>query len=471
MNLSIHLTTWAKNTIMPKVAAKFQSVVTLYTLQNMSAYGIKNVRHEAIGFKRSNSMIAKIKSTGDKFYHSLIRALILVIVIMTCTATTVAAANSIVTSFVYCDDEMIKVVSFSSDVDDILAKANIVLNDNDIIDITNYTEGENDGVIYVYRACEVTVIDGEKKYFVRTAGTVSDAVGKAGITLSDGDSLSYDGDLYVFDSMTIKVNRAFKVEITADGKKTKVMVTDGATVADVLEKANIVLGEDDTVSKKLSKKVKADMEIVVGRVSYSTHKETETLHYKTVTKKDSSMYTNQSKVKQAGKDGTQVVTYKDKYVDGKLVESEIVKTKVKKAAQDKIVLVGTKSRPVVSVSGRATISELTPPASLELDENGRPTKYKKVITGKGTAYSSGTTCSTGVSVKPGYVAVNPKQIPYGTRMYIVSADGKYNYGYAIAADTGGFAWNGSGTVVDLFMWSEKDCVNFGRRNVEIYILD
>ena len=36
--------------------------------------------------------------------------------------------------------------------------------------------------------------------------------------------------------------------------------------------------------------------------------------------------------------------------------------------------------------------------------------------------------------------------------------------------TGGFvAWGN--TVADLFFWSERDCVNFGRRSVEIYVLD
>lgn len=416
-------------------------------------------------------MIAQIKGAGEKIYHNIARAVLLALVLIACTATTVAAANSIVVSYVYCDDEMTRVASFSSDVDDILSKANIQLNDNDIVDLTSYTEGENDGVIYVYRACEVTVTDAEKTYFVRTAGTVSDAVRKTGIELNEGDELSYDSDLYVFDGMKIEVRRAFGVKVIADSKTKKCMVTEGTTVAGVLEKAGITLGEDDTVSMKLTKKVKEGTKLVVRRVTFDTHKETEVLNFKTVTKKDGSMYTNQSKVTQEGKNGKQVVTYQDKYVDGELVKSTIVKTKVKTPAKDKIVVVGTKARPVTKVSGRYTISELKPPSSLELDKNGRPTKYKKVITGKATAYYSGTTCSTGVHVKPGYVAVNPRQIPYGTKMYIVSSDGKYNYGYAIAADTGGFARNGSGTVVDLFMWSEAACWQFGRRNVDIYILN
>ncbi len=71
---------------------------------------------------------------------------------------------------------------------------------------------------------------------------------------------------------------------------------------------------------------------------------------------------------------------------------------------------------------------------------------------------------------PGRVAVDPDQIPYGTKLYIVSSDGRYVYGYAVAADTGGFVWNGSGTTVDLYMNTYSECMSFGRRTVEIYVL-
>ena len=66
------------------------------------------------------------------------------------------------------------------------------------------------------------------------------------------------------------------------------------------------------------------------------------------------------------------------------------------------------------------------------------------------------------------IAVNPKQIPYGTEMWIVSDDGVV-YGYCIAADTGGFVNKGKFTV-DLYMNSTSQCRQWGARNVTIYIL-
>jgi 3D (Asp-Asp-Asp) domain-containing protein len=124
----------------------------------------------------------------------------------------------------------------------------------------------------------------------------------------------------------------------------------------------------------------------------------------------------------------------------------------------------------VPVSSSGAISTLTPDIDIELDENGIPVNYKRVSRVQATAYTyTGNPCSTGVYPQPGYIAVNPRVIPYGTKMYIVSADGKYVYGYAIAADTGGFIKSRPNNV-DLFMDTQAACKYFGRRDVIIYFL-
>jgi 3D (Asp-Asp-Asp) domain-containing protein len=161
------------------------------------------------------------------------------------------------------------------------------------------------------------------------------------------------------------------------------------------------------------------------------------------------------------------------YVDGKQLRSEVINTVITKKPVTKIVVRGSKSRPGGYlggyVTGKRVFSELNPPFKIELDENNRPIKYKKIITGKATAYCTGTTCSTGVRAMPGRVAVDPREIPYGTKMYIVSTDGRYHYGYAIAADTGGFI-KSRPTNVDLFLTTEAACRAFGRRDIYIYFI-
>jgi len=164
----------------------------------------------------------------------------------------------------------------------------------------------------------------------------------------------------------------------------------------------------------------------------------------------------------------------DKIVDGKTVSSKAVSTQVLKEPVNCINLIGTK---VKVLSARAPISAIPLPSRFALDSDGIPTAIKDTITGVAKSYTcnissykgSGGTAS-GVKAQSGYIAVNPKQIPYGTEMYIVSSDGKYVYGYCIAADTGGFAKKGT-AVCDLYMDTLNECRQWGSRNVNIYILN
>ena len=63
---------------------------------------------------------------------------------------------------------------------------------------------------------------------------------------------------------------------------------------------------------------------------------------------------------------------------------------------------------------------------------------------------------------------NRKQIPFGTKMYVVSNDGAYLYGFSVAEDTGGAIRQNR---IDLYFETYQECINFGVRNCTVYILD
>lgn len=94
-------------------------------------------------------------------------------------------------------------------------------------------------------------------------------------------------------------------------------------------------------------------------------------------------------------------------------------------------------------------------------------KYSRIITAEASAYTvhcgTGTgLTSIGLVAARGIVAVDPRVIPYYTKMYIPG------YGIAIAGDTGGAI---RGNRIDLFMDSYDEAINWGRRDVEVYILE
>ena len=118
--------------------------------------------------------------------------------------------------------------------------------------------------------------------------------------------------------------------------------------------------------------------------------------------------------------------------------------------------------------GLTQLSDIEVPENILFDENGNPLNYAKKITGRATAYHMGHTTATGTSVHPGVVAVNPRTIPYGSKMYIVADDGSV-YGYCSAEDTGSFIYWNNAPTVDLYVDSTSFAYEWGNKGVTIYI--
>jgi len=94
-------------------------------------------------------------------------------------------------------------------------------------------------------------------------------------------------------------------------------------------------------------------------------------------------------------------------------------------------------------------------------------KFKQTIYVEATAYSrydatAGNHTATGTSVRRGIIAVDPDVIPLGTRVYIPG------YGEAVAEDTGGDI---KGNRIDIAFDTYEEAQNFGRQNLQIYIID
>lgn len=313
------------------------------------------------------------------------------------------------------------------------------------------------------------VIDGNKQYNITAyADNAEDVIKAAGIELKEGDIYSYSKNN---GNKVITVDRTYSHIITLDTKLAASEITQNViSYTDGIIKGStddVVLDEDDGTQNVKDFGVSYKYETVTKTIKHG---------YKTVKSRD--LERGKTKITK-GKNGKKEIVYLKKVVNGVVISSEVYSEEVVEKAVDQIETIGTRvkfssDKAVQTSEDVKSISKLVPSKPIELDKNGIPVSYAELITGKASAYCpdcDGNSTATGVPAKPGYIAVNPKQIPYGTKMYIVSRDGKYVYGYAIAADTGGFAYNGSGRIVDLRMNNEGQCSAFGVRYVNIYILD
>ena len=87
---------------------------------------------------------------------------------------------------------------------------------------------------------------------------------------------------------------------------------------------------------------------------------------------------------------------------------------------------------------------------------------KKTLKVKAYAYTGGGYTATGTKARYGTLAVDPKVIPYGTKVYIKELDKVFT-----AEDCGGGI---KGNKIDIYMNTKEECINWGVRNITLYIL-
>lgn len=225
------------------------------------------------------------------------------------------------------------------------------------------------------------------------------------------------------------------VTVSADGNEIKLM-TAQTTVKEMLENHKIGLGKHDNVTPEKDTVVKNGMEIAVQRVDYEKVTETVEVPYKTETKGVDTLPQGTSKVVAKGVNGQDKVTYKIKYVDGVEASREEVARETVKA-------------PVTEVIEKSTIGTI------------QGVEYSRKFVVRAYSYTGGGRTASGKPAAVGRIAVDPRVIPLGTRVYVEG------YGFAEAADTGG---NIKGNTIDVYYNSIGQCRQWGVRNVTIYIL-
>ncbi len=420
---------------------------------------------------------------GEEAVKAPVRRILLLVMaaIFLLSATAFATPPVMYDVTIYDGETVTNVTTAETDAEKVLANAGITVNEayGDSVSYANFT-AENGSTIIINRGVKVTINNHDgTSHTVYTSGTVSKALKVAGIKLPEGTALNYDAGEILKDGMVIEIYDIYDITIEADGE-TITKTLSGGTVADALALAGIKLGEDDYTKPGLKAVLKDDLKIEVFRVTIEKRTEKEAIPYETEKTYTDTLYAGEEKVITQGVDGAKAIVYEDRYVNGELQSSTYVSEAVLTQPTNKVMQVGTKpkiptiAKPQQNSSAVLPIgtpmSEIPLPADVIIGANGLPTTYRQVINAQATAYSlPGRKTSTGVPAQNGYVAVDPKEIPYGTEMYIVSADGRYVYGYAIAADTGSYIDSVDWTV-DLHMNTEAECIQWGRRDVIIYIL-
>lgn len=319
----------------------------------------------------------------------------------------------------------------------------------------------------------VKITDSKKELTLKTYSTNTKRIlSQAHIELEPLDKVKRkeSGDI-----IYLEVMRAFPVHIMYHNMEHVELMCSG-TVSDALKSAGITLSVYDVINYSGETEVYDGMKIVIDEVKYIKKISSKSLSYDTQVKESDSFPAGYEEVSKKGRKGVKEITTTYKYVNGEF-DSVVGKCEeITKKPADKVVVKGTgavaqaSNIEVSQSSGKTQNSGASHSGGSSSAGTINGLSYSKVLTGSATAYtaSSGALTSTGVPAYVGGVAVNPNIIPYGSKLYIV-ADG-YTYGYATAVDTGGALMSGT-ALVDLYMSTYDECINFGRRNVKVYVLN
>ncbi|MHB9133207.1 MAG: G5 and 3D domain-containing protein [Armatimonadota bacterium] len=229
------------------------------------------------------------------------------------------------------------------------------------------------------------------------------------------------------------------VLLRVDGTVRKV-ATAKETVQTLLHQEKVILKDHDLVEPVLATAISEGMTVTVHRVTYVQVVERVSIAPKTVTRFDRRMSSTPVRVSE-GRPGVALQTRCMWKKDGVVT--------VQWTTINKVIV---PAKPIVVLRGQAP---------------SRGSTGRRVLTMTATAYTpydagcNGIT-ATGARATRGIIAVDPRVIPLGTRVYV---DG---YGPAVAADTGGAIKR---NVIDVCFPTKREAFSWGRRKVTVIVLD
>ena len=317
----------------------------------------------------------------------------------------------------------------------------------------------------VFAQTTYVITDGDQvKVYTTYSSDPADVLDRAGVTLGEDDTYTTQpGDDGVSE---IKVQRQQIIALQNCGEAQQVS-SYGESVGQLLSRLGIdATNGDYAVSVALDAQTFDGMELKVDRVISTQQVYTVEIPYEVIEVYDHSMEKGARKVAVTGVVGQLEKTADVVYVNSQEGEHKIISEKVLEEPVHQIVRVGTGEK--VGKPGMPAIGN-----GVIITADGQVLTYYKKAQFRTTAYSHldagcDMITATGTTVRVGAVAVDPTLVAYGTRMFVVSNDGTYVYGIATAEDCGGGI---KGNQLDLYMPTKEQCFEYGKKKCTVYFLD
>jgi 3D (Asp-Asp-Asp) domain-containing protein len=302
--------------------------------------------------------------------------------------------------------------------------------------------------------------NGKLQRYVTQADTVGTFLESEGIALNVSESLELTPEtkLDAYGVTEIRIDRGIKLSVVTDGVAETMYAPKNEITGNFVQRLQTERAQRlHLESPKAGAPLKDGSKVTLSTVTQKTVMKKEPIPFDTQYVSNSTLPAGVESMVQAGVDGEKEIRTRITFAGSKQLEAaESVENIVRE--------------PVTEIIHRGTRALQTKQPDTE-----QPTYYTAKYTMNASAYTAGYESTgknpgdkgygitaTGEKARHGIVAVDPSVIPLGKKVYVEG------YGYAMAADTGSAI---KGHKIDVFYDRLSDALNFGRKNVTVYVLN
>ena len=303
--------------------------------------------------------------------------------------------------------------------------------------------------------------NGASADFMTQAANVGEFLEEMEIALGDMDRISYDIDVELAEGMHIEIDRAIPVHVRLDGQllSETFYARPGSILSMFVNDLRATTGWDYSFDRSGWHRRLSPLDVIelssVRRISAQDYAP---ISYNREYVETDRLYLGQEEVYTPGVPGRYLVDYEVVLVGGEENGRTEIDRQLVEHPVNAVVHVGTKL-----------------PAGHAMAASGEVFTYARSLTMEATAYTLSFECTgrhpdhplfgvtaSGMMAQVGVVAVDTNVIPFHTRLYIEG------YGFAVAGDRGGAI---RGDKIDLFFDTRDEVRQFGRRHIQVWILD
>ena len=355
----------------------------------------------------------------------------------------------------------------------------------------------------VFARSFVTIhFDGTVVTLATRADTVGEVLEEANIQFFIKDQVYPAPETPIGDEMAIHIARAGQVWLTYDDTRQTVTVALNQTVGELLAAQNVQVSPLDLVTPSPETPLEGGMLVAITRITHREEHAYSPIPYAVLVRDDETMLEGEWLTIEPGVDGRMVHVLEETLYNGEVVDCHELSRAIDLEPVDRVVLRGVReptpsptppptptptptratttprpsassSRPRTATPKPSAVATPNPPTaqpntgSQTITINGVQYRYKSAVSSRVTAYThTGRNTATGTWPAHGTLGVQPKKIPYGTRVYIPG------YGIGVGRDTGSTSFQNLDYYwIDCFMETEAECIQWGMQQLTVYILE